>query len=181
MRRIQNQEQIDSRRKRNIQLISLVLLGIMTFSSIGYAFFSNPNVGSQATIENGVENLGGQYRFFFNGNPHIVSSSLSETKNTSFEFTPLLEDYTGTVYVHSESEVVYSEVYNNLIGYSSRIQKACYGNCTMGDLPEKGCDNTIIVYNQSNENRVYQKNGCTFIDGNIRTVDALIYNLFGYS
>ena len=63
--------------------------------------------------------------------------------------------------------------------YSYRIQDACYGECER-DLPEKSCEEKIIVFRESQEKQIYQEGNCIFIDGDLSSVDAFLYKILGF-
>ena len=86
--------------------------------------------------------------------------------------------YQQPVYVSSNSTEIANEIMSNVGPYTERIQQACYGNCTT-DFPEKNCNENLIVWTPSDTNRVYQKDKCVFIDGDIKAVDAFLYRIFG--
>ena len=87
-------------------------------------------------------------------------------------------NYAGsTVYVVSENQAVFFEI-SATMGRFLRVQEACYGPCEE-DLPEKNCTDNLIIWQDSPENKVYQEENCVFIDGDMRTVDAFLYDLFG--
>ena len=48
------------------------------------------------------------------------------------------------------------------------------------NLPEKECngDYNFIVIRESEIEKVYSEDNCIFIDGDIKSIDAFIYNIF---
>jgi len=65
-----------------------------------------------------------------------------------------------------------------LNAYASRVQEACYGKCDK-NLPEKSCNDSLIVFRQNDSEKISQSDNCIFIEGNLRDADAFIYKLFG--
>jgi|SRR3989344_3768650 len=180
MRKIQTREELEKARKRNSKIFVYVILGILIFSSLGYAFFSNPNgTSTNQEIDNtGVQNLGGQWAFRYGDQIHYVASSPDSVKDTTISLDFGLENYAGQeIYVDSSNQGIYNEISSNLERYVSKIQRACYQNCEE-DLPEKTCEDNLIVWKESEGNRVYEEGKCVFIEGDIRAVDAFIYKLF---
>jgi hypothetical protein len=182
MRTIGTGEQEADRRKRNMQIFSVLLLVLLGLSTLGYAFFSNPNVGSsnQATGGNGtVQQISdGQWAFQVGQQPQIVlTTSPAEARNVPVETKPTLADFAGkTVYIDAPDSIL-NEIGTALSPYASRIQPACYGSCTK-DLPEHDCNDTMIVVKESETGRIYGQDGCFFIEGNKTTADAFIYSVF---
>ena len=87
--------------------------------------------------------------------------------------------YRGNIlYIDSESEQVTGEIWNSVGRFAQRVQEACLGQCER-DLPEKSCEDHIIVYREKSENRVYQDDNCVFIEGDMKAVDAFLYSAFG--
>jgi len=82
----------------------------------------------------------------------------------------------GNIYIESDNQGILQELAST-IGSFSRLQEACYGKCEE-NLPEKTCDDNLIVWKESAENKVYQENNCVFIEGDISAADAFIYKLF---
>ena len=89
------------------------------------------------------------------------------------------EDYLGNVlYIDAENQGVLQEIAGTVGLASSRVQEACYGSCDE-NLPERNCtDGNLIVWEENDENRVYQEEQCVFIKGDMGAVDAFIYKLF---
>ena len=63
--------------------------------------------------------------------------------------------------------------------FVSRIQEACYGPCEE-DLPEKSCEDNLIVVKESEESKIYQEENCIFIEGGTGAIDAFFYRLFEF-
>src|SRR3989344_1756426 len=88
-------------------------------------------------------------------------------------------DSTQSTEDSQENQEATNEIASTLGIYSQRIQLVCYGSCEQ-DLPEKDCSEEIIVFKDSQENKVYQEENCIFIEGDIKAVDAFLYKILGY-
>jgi len=181
MRTIGTGEQETGKRKRNMQIFSVLLLALLGLSTLGYAFFSNPNVGSgsQTTAGNGtVQQVSdGQWAFQFGQQQIVLTTSPAEARNVSIETKPALTDFAGKkVYIDAPDNIL-SEIGSALSPYASHIQPACYGSCTK-DLPEHDCNDTMIVLREADRQRIYRQDGCFFIEGNKTAADAFVYSVF---
>lgn len=176
MRRILSEAEVERKRKRNAKIMSLVMLSILLLSSVGFAFsYYSTNDNGQVSEENSL----GYGTIQVGENTIYLHYPLSDVMNVSIESQKTIEEYYGNnVYVSSEGSVVFQEIYSSIGNYASKVQEACYGNCSL-DLPEKDCTQNLIVWRDSGENRIYEKEKCVFIDGDLRAVDAFIYRLFG--
>ncbi len=170
-------EEIEARdKKRTKWLVGLMLL-LLLGSTAGYAFLSGEKDSTKSN-KNGIEELGGQWRANFNGQQLLFSSSPDSVNATNISLTyDLTSYYQKPVYIVSNESYINYEIASTLGLYASRIQQACYGNCTL-DLPSKDCTSLLIVYNPGNESRVKQQDNCVFIEGNLSSVDAFLYRVF---
>lgn len=184
MRKIGSEEELQSKRKRNTIIISLVMLGIMVISTGGYAFITGienqQNNGANVSKIRGVENRGGEWYFQFEGQDIYLSSSPDDTANISVSLGYMnLDKYREKVlYVASDNNGMASEIGASLGKFASRAQAACYGNCSQ-NLPAKDCSNNLVVWHESENSRVYSNQSCIFIDGDLKAVDAFLYKIFG--
>jgi len=175
MRKIDNWRNIEEKRKKRNKAFTFFLLGMLVLSSIGYAFFSSPNERS-----NNSGNANGNYVIQFGEQTHYLSNSPQDVKDVKISITKKLADYAGNVvYVSIESPIIRDEISSNIGRYVSRLQDACYGNCSDSNLVEKDCNSDLIIWLKKENNRVYQDNKCIFIEGDLKSVDAFLYKIFG--
>jgi hypothetical protein len=183
MREIGSEEKIEKRNKRNAVIISIVMLGILVISTAGYAFITGTENRDDKDSEpdSGVQQRGEYWVFEFEGKVLQVSSSLEQVENTSVSISPqiTLDKYRQKpLYIASNNTGISYELGSTIGRFAQRAQAACYSNCT-DNLPVKNCYDNLIVWRESEENRVYQNDSCVFIEGDLRTVDAFIYRIFG--
>ncbi len=185
MRSIETQAQKEERRKRNVRAVSFFLLAIMVLSTIGYAFIlfseNRPDLNNPVS-QNGdqVQTDSGQWIWNYGGQMLILQSSKEAVKNISVDLFLNINNYQSVpVYIDAQnSSAVYQELAYNLNPFTYKLPaEACYGPCSL-NLPEKNCSDYLIVYQRANENKVYQQDNCVFIEGDIRGVDAFLYQLF---
>jgi len=180
IRRLQTKEELNRKRKRNNKILSLTMLSILLFSTIGYAFFINPDSSSSNSNQeqNSDPAPSDKISFQYQGTQFILTSTLSQIKDIPVDITISPESYVNQpIYTDIKNEGVLKEIALNLGKISAAVQKACYGKCEE-NLPEKDCTSNLIVWNQSINKKVYQKDKCIFIEGDITSADAFIYKLF---
>lgn len=184
MREIGSRQDIEKKTRRNALIISIVMLGILVISTAGYAFITGTENGDEPQGNAGnskVQQMGDYWVFEFEGKTVQVSSSLEQVKNISVILGPdiNLDKYKQKpLYIASNNTGVIYEIGSTIGRFAPRAQAACYGNCT-ANLPVKGCYDNLIVWKESDENRVYQNDSCVFIDGDLKAADAFIYRIFG--
>lgn len=171
MRKIGTEKELDSKKKFMVSLISIILLIILLFGTVGYAFLSGTgSTPNNPTTPEGATVFEGQY-FYFAHTPE-------ETSEIPVEISSNLNSFVNTpLYFSINNSAISNEVLQFLGKYSSRVQQACYGECTE-DFPEKDCKiENMIVWKDSPDNKVYQQEKCIFINGDLRAADAFIYRL----
>jgi hypothetical protein len=182
MRRIGSRAEAERIKKRNQIIVGGALIVIMLLSIIGYSFSSeeqenNDNKVSEFGLDfykqNGVwlTQIGDSIFSFQN----LPSEVLEVDVNVSVD----INTYSGQPLYFVNPEQGVSDILNNLGPYVLRYQEACLINSTcQGDLPEKSCDNNLIVYIPGNESRVYQEDSCVFILGDsVLATDAFLYKI----
>jgi hypothetical protein len=181
MRKIISEAEKEKKRKRNTFIISTILLAILVFSLLaGYGSLGGTE-SSENPSQKGVINVGDRWALTFNGQEFYFSNSPEDVRNISVPLLLTLNDFAGSpLYVASDNAAVKSEIDTTLGRFASRIpQEACYGPCDK-DLPEKDCtSDNFIVWKDSLEDNIYQEEKCIFIEGDLRTVDAFLYKMFG--
>ena len=181
IRKIQTEEEMEKKRKRNSLILSIVMISILVFSTAGY--FSLREDDASSSGDNRVENIGDSWILRYGDQIMQLSNSPESAKNVSISLFKSISDYSGkTVYIASESDPELYEISSTLGRYIDRLQPACYGKCDK-DLPEKNCNETMIVIrslniSENSKGRVYESDNCVFIEGDLIAVDAFIYNLF---
>lgn len=175
MRSIGTGQTLEQKRKRNSLYISIFMLAVLVFGTVGYAFltYQNDSTNNQQNLQ---QEGGG---ILFEGKNYYFSNTPEQVKDIEVSLNISLNDYVEKeVYVATNNSAVVNEAIIFLSSYASKIQEACYGKCTE-DLPEKTCAEKLIVWKDSEKNRVYQNGGCVFIEGDSKAVDAFVYKLMG--
>jgi len=178
MRKIMNSEEQRIHERRKIHILSIFMLVILLGSTAGFAFISYQQDSPPETTET-VQDTGNGWTLNWQGQTFSLRTSPSAVADISVQTTNNLDTYMNDVlYVDAESDAILTEISSTIGRYTQRVQSACYGSCER-DLPEVNCSSNIIVWKSSEENMVSQKEGCVFIDGDIRSVDAFIYRILG--
>ncbi|MDP3026481.1 MAG: hypothetical protein Q8N63_02145 [Nanoarchaeota archaeon] len=194
MRRILTQEQKDKNVRRNQLIIGLILILVMVFGTVGYAFGDKENKNSEKIEYNGIEFIKTNEYWNFNlqGYNFITKYNPKEVENITFLSYSSINNYASKpLYLVSDFNEPNYEISRNLNPFVLRIQNACISknNCT-GNLPIKNCsaDNIIIIQEPKNETdnikeSIYQQDNCIFITSNIENqtlyADAFLFKILG--
>ena len=179
MKRIETLEIREQKAKRRQMIVSSVLILLMLGSSLGYALLSG-NFTSRTDNSSGNEGaVNGRWFYDTSAGTFNFAVSLTSAANIGTPVTKTIGSYQGqTLYVDDQTGILESEAGIIIGRIVSKIQPACYGSCTR-DLPEKDCSSLIITFNESEEQRITEKDNCIFISGNITTIDAFFYKVTG--
>jgi hypothetical protein len=173
MREITTKAEQEKKRRRNQFIVGFILVAVMLFSTVGYAFRSNEDTtttGNEKTITyNGFaftnqNNLWfltlGNSQFSFSNNPKEVQQ-INSNLNTS------LSTYSGKpLYISSEDKVAEVEIYRNLDQLVLRRQYACLNNSKCDEnFPIKTCNDNFIIIQNNSLRSITQENNCIFIRG----------------
>lgn len=178
MRRLDSEKEREEKRKRTITIISLILLGIMVISSAGFAFMSSNESPEESQID-----PNGRWVKEVNGKKMSFQYAPEEVQNISVSpFVKKAQTYVNQpIYVSIKNDLISREIASTLGLFASRMQRVCYGECTE-NLPEKNCseesNEKVIIWIDSEKQDVSETNGCVFIEGDMRSVDAFLYKIF---
>ena len=175
MRKIESVEDKEKRSKRRSRILVILMIIILGGSYAGYSFLSSPNdnVKNKETTD-----ANGKWILNYNGVSLRLSNSPSSVRDISVTTSSIIEDYSGKIlYIDSQNSGITNEIASTLGLYTNKVQAACYGKCDR-NLPEKTCSDNIIIFNATSENKVYQKDNCVFIEGDMRAADAFLYKMF---
>ncbi len=194
MRKILTRNDKDKKVRRNQLIIGLILILVMVFGTVGYAFSDKENENSEKIEYKGVEfiKINEYWNFNLQGYDFITRYNPIEVENIMFLSYSSINNYAGKpLYLVSDFNEPNYEISRNLNPLVSRINGACLSenNCT-GDLPTKNCsaDNIIIIREPKNETdnikeSIYQQDNCIFIISSIenqtRYVDSFLFKILG--
>jgi len=179
MRSLGTEKTLEEKRKQRGLWLSVIMLVILMVGTAGFAFLSGggnddeDNFGAQDG-ERWIMDAGG-ISLSFKYSPESIAY-------VPVDIETLFEDYAGKpLYLVADEREVLTEIGSTLGQYTNRVQEACYGECE-DDLPEKSCNETderIIIFEKNVDDKIYELENCVFIEGNISTVDAFLYRVFG--
>jgi hypothetical protein len=186
MKQLESHEKADRRKKRNGLIIGVMLIFLMFFSSISFAIYyassgNDYDYGDDVLDENqeGPIHNGRYWVYNFPSGPVGFVNQVEDFENVDVTVDLGASVYSeGILYIDSEDEEIYELVAGNLGRFTPRYQKACYGACEY-DLPERTCEDNLIVYKESGVEKVYQEDNCIFIEGSSLAADAFLYDILG--
>ncbi|MDP2628500.1 MAG: hypothetical protein Q8P15_01225 [Nanoarchaeota archaeon] len=189
MRKISSKYEEGKKRKRDGWIIGIVLIGVMIFSVLGYAFGGN----TSSTFE----------KMNYNGFVFVKQNDFWVLQKDNFQlifrYNPLqtgqidfvgdsINNYLGKpLYISSEYEEPISEIYTNLFSQNKIVQRIQYA-CLEGErceegLPIKTCEDNFIIINEGQIRKITKEKNCVFIEGNINDLtklsDGFLFKVFG--
>lgn len=191
MRRLTSKHKENRRKKRNQTVVGLILIFVMFFSVIGFAFssFSSNSGRTEINNQNNINSVNyngfefleqngfwilnkNDINFIFRYNPNQVERVLSEVKP--------LENYQGKIlYIYSEDILAESEIYTNLLQFTEEIENACLEECEEG-FAVKTCEDNFVIIREGNRG-IIQEDNCVFIEGEkenlIKLTDEFLFKL----
>ncbi len=188
MRKIISKYKESKKKRRNGIIIGLILVGVMLFSILGYAFRGGGNDDVNKLSYNGfefVEQNGFWFtniediQFAFKYNPQQVEEIDSELKY-------LDNYYNKPLYISSENSEAELEIYRNLFYQNKlvqRVQSACLDEGCGENLPVKTCENNFIIIKKNNNSGIIQEENCVFIQGQeenlTQIADEFLFKILG--
>ena len=187
MRKITSEKDLEKKRKRNQLIVGLVLIGVMVFGTLGYAFQGNEKESDTNKISyNGFEFVNqnnfwvtkiGESEFIFKYNPNQVDK-------IEGKFETIDNYYQKPLYIYSENDEASLEIIRNTNSVVQRIQKACFEekDCN-NNLPLKTCEDNLIIIKLGTTSKIEQKNNCVFIEGSkeelTKLSDGFLFKILG--
>lgn len=189
MRKIITKREMEKRGKRKQFVVGIILVAIMVFSILGFAFFNVERTTTRKVKYNDFTFLldeQGLWRTVVDGNDFSFRYLPNETLDIDVPFLGFRNYVNKPLYFVSENFEATSEIARNIQRFTLRMQEACLigKNCT-GNLPEKNCTNreNIIIIGISNSTEILQDENCVFILGQnselTRISDAFLYGILG--
>jgi len=192
MKKILSKEEHEKKKRRNSLIVGGVLVFLMLFSTLGYAFSSksSDNTALSKTKYHGISFLNNGDFWIGQTADYQIYLKNKPTEGNSSEIAKQVLDYSGKpLYLVSQEYVAENLVMINLgaggaNNIALRTQRACFENmpCEI-DAPIKTCeDNLIIIANATTPSITEDKN-CVFIKGpeeNLtQLTDEFVLNVFG--
>lgn len=191
MKKIISYEEKEKTTKRNQLIIGMLLIFLMIFSTVGFAF--NFDLNKEDTEKIKYKNVefvrdinSGYWSFDLNGNKFYTLYNPEEIAEIQISTNENIEKYKNKpLYFVGEVGEGFSELYRALSNYAFRIGNACLDKECKENYPIKNCDSDNIIIIEKvdvNEEIVYEKN-CVYIKAKdvneARYADAYLFSLLG--
>lgn len=201
IRKIVSAREVEKRNQRNQIIVGIILVSLMLFSVLGYAFQGRDSSSdSSDDSENGIYKYN-NYEFFYQNGFWAVDFlesfllfSYYPTSGQILGFEALNKSYQDyenkVIYIYSENAEAKSELKMNLLLLTKNIQEVCLEGkiCENAELPVKSCSNQLntneemIVIQENSNQKLETTNSCIVISGEkeslIRLVDEFLFRLF---
>ena len=192
MKKILTKKQKSKNDRTNQWIIGIVLIGLMLFSTLGYALGGKDAEDSSKAIEyNGIKFIKNSDYWTFNYDDKTFNTLYNpeELKDISVPIQLSINSYNQeSLYIVGEITEPAIEIIRNLNPFILRINNACLpnANCT-NDAPIKNPteDNIIIIQEPvgNQKESIYQQEKAIFITASFedqtRYADALLFKLLG--
>ena len=188
MKKIITRDKQAKKDKKNQLIIGGILIVVMLFSTIGFAFGNRSESDSKKIEYNGVDFVqdnSGEWRFKVDGQEFVTKYNPIETAEVSFFGLLSINDYVNKplYFVGGASDVSY-EIVRNLGKYVLRIQEACLDENCSEDFPIKNCSvDNVVVFEESNQENIYAEDNCVFISSSFENqtiyADAFLFKILG--
>jgi len=179
-------EEIEKKQNRSKFILGIVLVGLMLFSTAGYAFFQSSKTDSKKISYGGIKFIFGEdgyWHFSINNNDYATQYNPKEVENISSSIFAGLTAYSGkNLYFSADSNRESIDEINRNIGrFSERVQLACVDECEE-DLPVKNCTENIIIIQETNSTSlIKQEDNCIYIlssiQDSVKASDKFIFDL----
>jgi len=191
IKRLSSKQEQKKKAKKNQLIIGLTLVGLMVLSTFGIIVNSFGNSEETEEINyngyvfeesQGIYSLKlGEAEFYFRTNPEEI-----KTLKYKSNYSKLISDYLSKpIYIDSQDQIIYAELYQNLYPFAQKIQPACINpeNCASESYPIKTCEDELIVVKEGTNNNIYQEENCIFIEAKsedlTKLTDKFLFTLIG--
>lgn len=193
MRQIEDKKQKEKKKNRNYIIMGSILIVLLVFSSVGYAFLSGSGESDNSLVSEyeGIrfERYGSYWKTQIQGGEFYFKYLPSEVENISIQGAYSLSDYSNKpVYFVNPNNAV-GEIIQNINNYILRYQEACVqldysdlNEISQEDcegLPLKNCEEDLIIIFEENETNSVRKQGnCVYLSGDpYLSGDAFLYSI----
>ncbi len=177
MRPIQTASFLEKQQRKRKRLGGMIIIGLLLLSTLGFAI-SGTGITKQKKPE-GLQYDGQYWTYFVSGTPkYRFAYGLEDLNFENLSLIKKLFDFENkNLFIDSNNSASIQEIALNLGNHVSKISEACYGSCSK-DIPELSCDiDGILIVIEPEGNSVTERENCIFIKGDLKKVDAFLYNL----
>ena len=190
MKKIENQQDVQRKKKRTQVIVAIVLGLILLGSSFGVIIDSFGNTSSGKIKYQGITFTKDENNFWITqkeGNNLIFFYNPMQTENVSSKVDTIEKYYSLPLYIYSENQDAEGELYRNLDPRANsiveRVQTACPEDKTCDvSIVKKDCTNNFIIIEYSENESLEQKQNCVYIRGKskkmLELTDEYLFKLF---
>jgi len=190
MKKIQTEEEIQKKKKKN-QFVLAILLGLILLgSSFGVIIDSFGKSSSGKIKYAGTTFTKDESSFWIaqkEGNNLIFFYNPLQIENVSSEINTIEKYFSLPLYIYSENRDAETELYRNLDPRANsiveRVQTACpeEKNCD-ASIVKKDCTSNFIIIEYAENESIEQKQNCVYIKGKsekiLQLTDEYLFKLF---
>ncbi|MEX0932539.1 MAG: hypothetical protein WDZ77_00350 [Candidatus Pacearchaeota archaeon] len=196
MRKLISKEAEAKKKKKNQITVGVVLIFLMLFSTLGYAFqFIGDNDGTGILPDSETFNYNGfefreQSGFFIlskDGKNFIFRNHPANVPNFNLELNSFESYLDRPLYINSESPGASSEIRTNLIQFVDGLKEGCFKDNCKEEFEKITCEDNFIQIriNENGENLMTKEGNCVFIEGKEEDLDLLadsfLFEIIGVS
>lgn len=197
MRKILDTKDSTKKQKKNTIILGVVLIIIMAFSTLGYAFFSSDKSDEQTDEKISYKEIEfqktefGLWEFEINGYEFATRYNPLETENITNNILKNIQNYQGKVLyfgvdsAEAISQIGNQEISSNLNDFILRANMACLTDNCSEDYPIKNCseENIIIFEDKQGNPELSEKENCIYVRSSnqeiLRSSDAFLFKILG--
>ncbi|MDD4563696.1 MAG: hypothetical protein PHF09_02370 [Candidatus Nanoarchaeia archaeon] len=184
MRKIKTKQQLEKEQKKKQTILSILLITLLGFSTIGYAFFSSTGEKQQAYNYKNLNFIQQNDLWYtqINNNNYVFNYLPDQLKEIPINTTITIQNLENKpLYIVSPQDISYI-LTSNLQNHILRFQEACINLEECSEItPLKNCstDNIIIINSSSEKTQITQDQNCIFLEGDIsKAANKFVYSLF---
>jgi hypothetical protein len=189
MRKIISEIELEKSEKKRKNLLGMVLIFILLFSSAGYFISDFSSEKKEVVYYQGIAFTKletGYWQFSLGKNQYQVLNTPDEIKHIQIEARKAVSDYLNKpVYFEDNFPyIILEEITNNVGGFFERVGYACLeSNCS--NFPVKNCSSMVLIAKPSEKNKslIKEDNNCVYIEyaegEETKSADSLIFRLVG--
>lgn len=190
MRKIQTEDQVKKKQRRNQWIIGIVLIVVMLGSSFAIIVDSFGSQKEKKVVYNNVvfQQSNGLWFAQKDGFNLISYYTPFQTENISSSVKSIDNYRNKPLYIYSESREAEIEIYRNFDPQTNaiiqRIQQACpEKTLCSNELPNKDCKNNFIIikYSPENQTKISQIDSCVLIESSpekiLETTDEYLFKV----
>lgn len=179
MRVIETKETREKSERTKRWIVGIFLIGIMLFSTLGYAAYEWGRGGNSGTTLNynglkfNLEN--GYWTTTINSVPFTFLYQPTKIEKRSWDVKGIEYYSSLPLYFSSDSGEAQQEIVRNFYGIVTKTQEACLSGekCNNEKLPIKSCNDNFILIRESNVTEIRQNDSCVFITGSYENLTML--------